>query len=247
MDPLFSPVRIGGVELPNRIVLPPMTTRLAGADGAVTNELMAYYRARAAGGAGLVTVEMASPEPAGRHRRHELGIADDRFLPGLRRLAVAIHAAGARASLQLGHGGSRAPRAVSGTTPVAPSALPTRVTEGESHLVEPEAMTIARVEAARDAFARAARRVQEAGFDCVELHGAHGYLVSQFLAPAENLRTDRYGGPLENRARFALELIGAVRNAAPGLAVIFRISSTAASPSTRACGWPPGRPPPARR
>ena len=117
MDPLFSPVRIGGVELRNRIVFPPMTTRLAGADGAVTDELVAYYRARAAGGAGLVTVEMASPEPAGRHRRHELGIADDRFLPGLRRLAAAIHADGAHASLQLGHGGSRAPRAVSGTTP----------------------------------------------------------------------------------------------------------------------------------
>jgi dimethylglycine catabolism A len=223
VDPLFSPVRIGGVELRNRIVFPPMTTRLAGADGDVTDELVAYYRARAAGGAGLVTVEMASPEPAGRHRRHELGIADDRFLPGLRRLAAAVHADGAHASLQLGHGGSRAPRAVSGTTPVAPSAVPTRVTEVESYLVEPEAMSLARVEAARDAFARAARRVQQAGFDCVELHGAHGYLVSQFLAPAENRRTDRYGGPLENRARFALDLIGAVKEAAPDLAVVFRL------------------------
>src|SRR4051794_20962149 len=134
-----------------------MTTRLAGPDGEVTPELIEYYRVRAAGGVGLVTVEMGSPEPAGRHRRGELGVYDRRFLAGLARLADAIHQAGARASIQLGHAGSRAPRAVSGTTPVAPSALPTRVTEREQHLVEPEAMTTERVEAVRDAFGRAAR------------------------------------------------------------------------------------------
>src|SRR5882762_6372504 len=93
-----------GVDIKNRIVMPPMTTRTADDDGCVTADTIAYYVARARGGVGLITAEMASPERAGRHRRRELGIYDDRFLPGLARLADAIHRGGARASIQLGHG-----------------------------------------------------------------------------------------------------------------------------------------------
>ena len=190
MSDLFSPIVVGEAEVPNRVVMPPMTTRLAGPEGHVTDALLAYYRARALGGVGLITVEMGSPERAGRHRFRELGVYDDRFLPGLERLAAALHDAGARVSVQLGHGGSRARGVVSGETPVAPSSVPTPVFEVEAETVVPSEMSGARIEQATRAFVEAARRVQRAGFDLVELHGAHGYLISQFLSPAENTRTD---------------------------------------------------------
>src|SRR5215213_1983783 len=114
MEVLFSPVIVGGVEVRNRIVMPSMTTRLADPEGCVTDTLIAYYEARALGGVGLVTVEMGSPEKVGRHRFCELGVYDDRFLAGLERLVGILQEAGARASVQLGHGGSRARKAVSG-------------------------------------------------------------------------------------------------------------------------------------
>src|SRR6202163_428848 len=129
MSILLTPARIGGVEIKNRIVMPPMTTRLADAEGHVTDATIAYYMARVRGGVGLITVEMASPERAGRHRRRELGIYDDRFLPGLTRLADEIHRGGARASIQLGHGGGHTRVDVCGETPIAPSAIPHPVYE----------------------------------------------------------------------------------------------------------------------
>src|SRR3977135_1919113 len=109
MNILLTPARIGPVEIPNRIVMPPMTTRTADAEGDGTEAPRAYSRARARGGVGLITVEMASPEKAGRHRRHEVGIYDDRFLPGLTRLVDLIHRAGSKVSIQLGHGGGYTP------------------------------------------------------------------------------------------------------------------------------------------
>ena len=102
---LLTPACIGSVRIPNRIVMPAMTTRTADEEGHVTDDTMAYYLARARGGVGLITVEMASPERVGRHRRREVGIYDDRFLPGLTRLVDAVHRAGSKASIQLGHGG----------------------------------------------------------------------------------------------------------------------------------------------
>jgi len=207
----------------NRTVLPSMTTRLSDRDGYVTEDTLAYYQARAEGGVGLVTVEMASPERAGRHRFHELGIYHDQFVPGLRRLTDVIHEAGATASIQLGHGGSRARSAVSGQTPIAPSAVLTPVFEVEAEQVVPQAMTSERIDQTVAAFVSAAARAQQAGFDVVELHGAHGYLISQFLSPKENVRTDEYGGSLENRARFGLRVLHEIKTALPGLPVIFRI------------------------
>ena len=223
MPDLFQPISIAGVRLRNRTLLPAMTTRLADDTGFVTDATVAYYRARAEGGVGLITVEMASPEIAGKHRFRELGIYDDRFLPGLRRLVDTLHAAGAAVSIQLGHGGSRARSVVSGTTPVAPSAVPTPVFEIEAELAVPEAATAERLEQTIAAYVAAAHRAQQAGFDVVELHGAHGYLISQFLSPMENTREDRYGGSLENRARFGLEILRRIKAEVPGLPVIFRI------------------------
>jgi 2,4-dienoyl-CoA reductase-like NADH-dependent reductase (Old Yellow Enzyme family) len=180
--------------------------------------------ARVRGGTGLITVEMASPERAGRHRRRELGIYDDRFLPGLQRLVKAIHDGGAKASIQLGHGGGHTRRDICGETPVAPSAIPHPVFETTFETIIPEAMTKARIDECVAAFAEAAQRAQRAGFDCVEIHGAHGYLISQFLTPLENQRTDDYGGSLRNRARFGIEVLRAIKAAVPGMGVIYRIS-----------------------
>src|SRR6201997_2414722 len=141
MNILLTPARIGPVEIKNRIVMPPMTTRTADDEGFVTDESIAYYMARVRGGTGLITVEMASPEKAGRHRRRELGIYDDRFLPGLAKLVDTISRGGAKASLQLGHGGGHSRQDICGEAPIAPSAIPHPVFEVTFETVVPEAMT----------------------------------------------------------------------------------------------------------
>jgi 2,4-dienoyl-CoA reductase-like NADH-dependent reductase (Old Yellow Enzyme family) len=224
MSILLTPARIGGVEIKNRIVMPPMTTRTADAEGFVTDATIAYYMARVRGGVGLITAEMASPEKAGRHRRHELGIYDDRFLPGLTRLAADIRRGGAKASIQLGHAGGHTRADICGETPIAPSAIPHPVFEVTNETIVPEAMSRDRIAATISAFAQAAARAQTAGFDCVEIHAAHGYLISQFLTPFENRRTDEYGGALANRARVGLDVLRAVKAAVHGIPVIYRLS-----------------------
>ena len=221
---LLTPAAIGGVEIKNRIVMPPMTTRLADKDGIVTDDQIAYYVARARGGVGLITCEMAAPERCGRHRFHELGIYDDRFLPGLARLTAAIRAEGAKASIQLGHAGGHTRRDICGEEPIAPSAIPHPVYEVMNAVIVPQEMSKARIAETVAAFAAAATRAKRAGFDCVEIHAAHGYLISQFHTPFENRRTDEYGGSLENRARFGLEVLRAVKDAAGAMPVIYRLS-----------------------
>lgn len=225
MTELFSPKAIGAVEIPNRIVMPAMTTRLADAEGFVTDATIAYFGARAEGGTGLVTVEMAAPERVGRHRFHELGIYDDRFLPGLQRLTAALHARGAKASIQLGHAGGHTREDICGEPPIAPSAIPHYVFELTGATVTPAAMTQERIAETVRAFVAAAARAQAGGFDCVELHVAHGYLLSQFLCPEENRRTDEYGGSIANRARISLDILRGVKAALPGFPVIFRLNA----------------------
>jgi len=220
---LLTPARIGPVEIKNRIVMPPMTTRTADAEGFVTDDSVAYYMARVRGGTGLITVEMASPEKCGRHRRHEVGIYDDRFIPGLTRLVGEIHSGGAKASIQLGHGGGHTRLDICGETPVAPSAIPHPVFEITDETIIPKEMRLDDIGFTIAGFAAAAVRAEKAGFDCVEIHAAHGYLISQFLNGFENRRTDAYGGSLENRARFGLEVLAAVK-AAVRIPVIFRLS-----------------------
>jgi 2,4-dienoyl-CoA reductase-like NADH-dependent reductase (Old Yellow Enzyme family) len=225
MTELFSPKRIGAVEVPNRIVMPAMTTRLAEADGTVSEASIAYFGARAAGGAGLITVEMASPERAGRHRFRELGIYDDRFLPGLKRLTDALHARGAKASIQLGHAGGHTRADICGEAPIAPSAIPHFVFEVTGATITPLAMSHERINETVGAFVAAAARARAAGFDCVELHVAHGYLLSQFLCPEENRRQDEYGGSLANRARISLDILRRIKRELPGFPVIFRLNA----------------------
>jgi 2,4-dienoyl-CoA reductase-like NADH-dependent reductase (Old Yellow Enzyme family) len=222
---LFSPKHIGAVEIPNRVVMPAMTTRLADRDGFVTDATLAYFGARAAGGTGLITVEMASPEKVGRHRFHELGIYDDRFIPGLAQLTAALHAHGAKASIQLGHAGGHTREDICGEPPIAPSAVPHYVFELRGETITPLAMTQERIAETTRAFVAAARRARAAGFDCIELHVAHGYLLSQFMCPEENHRIDEYGGSIANRARISLEILRAVKDALPGFPVIVRLNA----------------------
>jgi dimethylglycine catabolism A len=224
MNILLTPARIGPVEIKNRIVMPPMTTRTADDEGFITEDSIAYYMARVRGGTGLITVEMASPEKAGRHRRREVGIYDDKFIPGLTRLVEAMHRGGAKASIQLGHGGGHTRIDICGETPIAPSAIPHPVYETTFETIIPEAMSKARIEQTIAAHVAAAQRAKAAGFDCVEIHAAHGYLISQFHAPFENRRTDEFGGSLANRARFGLLALRAVKEQVPGIAVIYRLS-----------------------
>ena len=224
MNILLTPARIGTVEIKNRIVMPPMTTRTADEDGHISDDSIAYYMARVRGGTGLITVEMASPEKCGRHRRREVGIYDDRFLPGLTRLVSEIHRGDAKASIQLGHGGGHTRKDICGETPIAPSAIPHPVYETTFETIVPEEMSKARIAQTTAAHVAAALRAQQAGFDCVEIHAAHGYLISQFHAPFENQRTDEYGGSLENRARFGLDVLRAVKAAVPATGVIYRLS-----------------------
>jgi 2,4-dienoyl-CoA reductase-like NADH-dependent reductase (Old Yellow Enzyme family) len=167
---------------------------------------------------------MASPEKVGRHRRRDIGIYDARFIPGLRRLTDAIHRDGAKAAIQLGHAGGHTRADICGETPIAPSAIPHPVYETTFATIVPKEMTKARIDETIAAYVGAAQRVRTAGFDCVEIHAAHGYLISQFHAPFENRRSDEYGGSLENRARFGLEVLRAVKSAVPDLAVVYRLS-----------------------
>ena len=230
MSTLFEPIVLRGVDIPNRIVLPSMTTRLATAEGAITAELIRYYEARAEGGAGLITVEMCSPAAAGRHRKHELGILHDGFVPGLRELTSRIKAAGARAAIQIGHAGGHTREDVTGVPPVAPSALPHQVQEVDVRTVVPRVLTVDGIREVVTAFAEAADRARRAGFDVVEIHGAHGYLIAQFLSPLDNRRTDEYGGSLRHRARIALEVLQACRKRVGDFPLVFRFSADEYAP-----------------
>lgn len=225
MPLLFTAKNIGAVRIRNRVVMPSMTTRGADAEGFITDDVVSYYNARADGGVGLITVEMSAPEKVGRHRRFELGIYDDRFLPGLTRLVAGLHERGAAVSIQLGHGGGHTRADICGEPPIAPSAVPHVVQEGTTETVVPEEMTPARIERTIEAFVEGAARAQKAGIDIVEVHAAHGYLISQFLTPAENRRTDEFGGSLENRARIGVEIVRRIKVALPELPVIFRLNA----------------------
>jgi 2,4-dienoyl-CoA reductase-like NADH-dependent reductase (Old Yellow Enzyme family) len=222
---LFAPVILAGRSLRNRVVMASMTTRLADEEGYVTEDTIAYYRARARGGVGLITVEMAAPERVGRHRQRELGIYHDRFLPGLARLVAILKSEGAAVSIQLGHGGGHTREDVCGATPIAPSAIPHHVYEVTDATVIPIEMDAARIEETVAAYVTAARRARTAGFDFVEVQGCHGYLISQFLTPFENRRSDAYGGSLANRARFGLEILRRLRAEVPELPVIYRMTA----------------------
>jgi len=202
---LWEPFRIGQMELRNRIVMPPVTTQYGSEEGYVTERTRNHYEVRARGGAALLVVEASYIHLRGQGFGYQLNISDDKFIPGLGELAQAIHRHGAKAAIQLYHGGREAKLRVSGMQTVAPSPL-----AGSSGKV-PEELTVDEIREIVGFFARAAGRAKKAGFDGVEIHGAHGYLVDQFLSRSSNKRRDAYGGDLRNRARFLIEVIEAVK------------------------------------
>ncbi|MDD4860126.1 MAG: FAD-dependent oxidoreductase [Dehalococcoidales bacterium] len=204
---LFKPGQIGGMTLKNRIVQPPMYTGYATDKGYVTRRLIDYYEARARGGVGLIIIEITAPYAAGRTYQYQLNIGDESCLPGFKDMVAAIHRHGAKVAVQLHHGGKEIRKDLTGNQPVAPSAV--SLFGGEP----PRELTVAEIAEITQAFAAAARRVKEAGCDGVEIHGAHQYLLSSFLSRATNLRTDAYGGTIENRARFLVEVLQAARKA----------------------------------
>ncbi|MFH0845469.1 MAG: tRNA-dihydrouridine synthase, partial [Pseudomonadota bacterium] len=203
---LFEPLSFNGLQLKNRIVMPPMATNFAGARGEVTDQMISYYEERAKGGAGLVILEVTGVDfPRGNTVLHQVAIHDDSCMEGLSRLVNAVKKWGARIATQLHHAGRRASSKSTGMIPVAPS--PIACYGGDM----PEVLDKKGILSIIKAFAEGARRAKAVGFDAVELHCAHGYLMGQFLSPLTNTRTDEYGGPLANRVRFVTEIIEAVR------------------------------------
>ena len=205
---LFTPLRVGSITLRNRIISSGHDTVMA-VDGLVTERLIAYQVARAAGGVGLIVVQVAGVHESARYTSHVLMATDDDCVPGYRRLALAVHEHGAAIVGQVFHDGRELMESMDGTLPVAlaPSAVP-----NERFHVMPRAMPIALIEEIRDGYASASRRLVDAGLDGVEVVASHGYLPAQFLNPRVNLRTDRYGGSPENQLRFLRETITAIRS-----------------------------------
>jgi 2,4-dienoyl-CoA reductase-like NADH-dependent reductase (Old Yellow Enzyme family)/thioredoxin reductase len=209
---LFEPGRIGSLELKNHLIMPPMATNYASKEGEVTDRQIVYYEERAKGGVGLIIVEISCVDtPVGKGMARQIAIDDDKFIPGLSRLAATIKQHGAKAAIQLHHAGRQTTSKITHHQPVAPSPI-TRDVVGVIYGEMPKELTLDEIAALIERFGEAAGRAKKAGFDGVEIHGAHGYLVSQFLSPLSNHRQDAYGGSIENRARFLLEVIKAARN-----------------------------------
>ncbi|MCR8635835.1 NADPH dehydrogenase NamA [Paenibacillus radicis (ex Xue et al. 2023)] len=201
---LFSPITINGMTLKNRIVMSPMCMySCADQSGKVQDWHKVHYPARAVGQVGLIIVEASAVTEQGRISPQDLGIWSDEHVAGLKELVGLVQGQGSKIAIQLAHAGRKA---VLDSPIIAPSAIPFNDSSKT-----PEAMSLEQVKATQQSFIQAARRAQEAGFDAMELHGAHGYLINEFLSPLANHRTDIYGGDRDNRYRFLGEIIDGIR------------------------------------
>ena len=225
MPHLFTPLTLRGLTIRNRIAMSPMCMYSAAADGLATDWHLGHYQARAAGGAGLVITEATAIEARGRISRSDLGLWNDKQIGPLARIVRSAQAEGAAVAVQLAHAGRKAWSSSKGYGPepvVAPS--PLAFDEGWRIPIELDGEEIQTLVSAWQA---AARRAGDAGFDIVEIHGAHGYLNHQFLSPLSNQRTDSYGGTLPNRMRLLLQVAEAVREVWPEDKPLFvRVSAT---------------------
>jgi 2,4-dienoyl-CoA reductase-like NADH-dependent reductase (Old Yellow Enzyme family)/thioredoxin reductase len=203
---LFRPIKVGDLALKNRIAMPAMATNFGNADGSVSERLIEYYRARAEGGVGLIIIEFTAVSFDGRFTQNQLRIDRDQFLEGQCRLVEHLHEAGAHVFLQLHHSGRRSPPNIIMTQPMAPSAL--AIFPGA---VVPREMSLDDIYRVRDAFIQGAARAKKVGYDGVEIHATHGYLLAQFLSPLSNRRADAYGGNPENRTRLPIEILNGVK------------------------------------
>jgi NADPH2 dehydrogenase len=208
MQKLFTEFQIKNLTLKNRVVMPPMCMYCAPETGMTTDWHVVHYGSRAAGGAGLIIVEATGVSPEGRLTSNDLGIWDDSHIEGLARIATAIHEGGAKAGIQINHGGRKCE--AEGVQIEAPSPI----AYDEAGRV-PKEMTKQDIADTVLEFKNAAIRAHQAGFDLIEVHAAHGYLLSEFLSPLTNKRVDEYGGSYENRVRFLGEVLDAVREVWP--------------------------------
>ncbi|GAB4184591.1 MAG: NADH:flavin oxidoreductase [Geothermobacteraceae bacterium] len=219
--PLFTPITIGDLELPNRLVRSATWEGLADDAGTVTEPLLELYRDLAAGGVGLIVSGFTNVLAEGNAFPGTMGLWTDNQQDGLARLVATVHAAGGRLCVQLGHGGGQASSKTCGGQPLAPCDV-----KVDQFPEQPRAMTEADIERTIAAFAAAAKRAAAAGADAVQLHAAHGYLINQFLSPHTNRRTDAWGGALENRARFLLEVVQAARAAIGDLPLLVKLNGS---------------------
>lgn len=225
-ESLLSAGMIGKMPVKNRVIMAPMATNFADPTGTVTESMIRYYVERARGGVGLIIVENANVDyPLGNNGAVQLRIDEDRFIPELARLREALYDVEptCKVAIQINHaGGQTTAGRTGGAQIVAPSNVPTR-TGGET----PRPLTVAEIKSLVEKFAAAALRAQKAGFDAVEIHGGFGYLLAQFLSPVCNRREDQYGGSIENRVRFPVEIVSRIRELAGGnFPILFRLNGS---------------------
>jgi NADPH2 dehydrogenase len=219
MAGLFDSYQLKGLTLKNRIMMSPMCQYVANTDGTVTDWHHVHYGARAIGGVGLIVLEASAVEARGRISKNDIGIWSDDHIAGLKRIVDFGHQYGAKMGIQLAHAGVKAE---TDEPNVAPSAL----THFPRYQV-PQELSAAEIQAIVEKFKASAARAVQAGFDTIELHGAHGYLIEEFLSPLTNKRTDQYGGSFENRIRFALDVIRAVKSVIPDeMPLLMRVSAS---------------------
>ncbi|MCO5072203.1 MAG: NAD(P)/FAD-dependent oxidoreductase [Rhizobiaceae bacterium] len=223
---LFKEIKIGQLPLPNRICFAASSSELADSHGFASETMAEYYATRARGEVGLIVVEATYVEMEGRRLPHNAMLHEDRYIPGMAGVAQAIHEAGGRVALQLNHGGREAVATVSGSVPLGPSPIASPFTGG-GQTSSPRELTTTEIARIVQRFGDAAERAQRAGFDAVEVHGSHGYLVAQFLSPEANQRQDDYGRDQQGRARFACEIIAEIkRRCGSDFPVILRMNSS---------------------
>lgn len=210
---LAQPLTFSGLTLSSRLVMPPMASGKPSPDGSVSDSLLAYYAEKARGGyLGMVITEHAFVSPEGKAHEGQLSIARDEDIPGLRELAKLLHENGVKAFAQISHAGGATGQAVTGLAPISASAVKSPKARPDAET--PREMTAEEIAKTVLAFRDAARRAKEAGFDGVEIHSAHSYLLNQFYSPLTNRRTDNYtGSTLEGRLRIHLEIIHSIREA----------------------------------
>jgi len=220
---LFQPGIIRKLKIKNRLINAPCEKNYANPDGSVTQRYIDYTVERAKGGVGLILPESMYIDPQGRNHLLQLGIYDDKLIPGLKKLTTAVQKYGCKIGAEIQFAGRQTSSLITGLRPVAPSPIPCKVLAGGE---VPRELTIEEIHKLVKKFGEAARRAKEAGFDLVEIHGAHGYIIGQFLSPFSNKRKDEYGGDSERRMRFPLEVVAEVRRAVGhDYPVAYRISA----------------------
>ncbi len=219
MISLLDPLKVKGLTFKNRLVIPPMLTSLATSTGAVTGELIEYYAVRATA-VGLVIVEHSYVSIEGKLSENQLGIYSNQLSAGLEQLVSRVHATGTPIVIQINHAGRTTSKEMTGFQPIAPSATDTA-----------RAIDADELDDLAEKYVQAANRAVKAGFDGVEVHGAHGYLLNQFYSPLANRRTDDYGGSFENRVRFPLTVVNKVGKSIGEKLLLYRLGSVDMDPS----------------